>query len=176
MVYLKDIRIPKDIYITLTPKNIIIKGPKGIISHSILTIFDLTLKEDILVIGIDKLDEKITSIYGLFRTTIINIIYGVKYGYSKTLIMEGIGYKFSLNNNSILKLDIGLTHPTFIKIPTDIIISLESITKLTISSIYKQKVGYFASKIRYYGKPEPYNGKGIHFEFEKMKLKKGKRS
>ena len=107
------------------------------------------------------------------RALIQNMIQGVNENFSKTLIAEGVGYKFQLDKK-ILILTMGYSHPVKISVPEDITINLESPTKLSIIGIEKQKVGVLASEIREIRPPEPYKGKGIRYENEIILRKAGK--
>ena len=98
---------------------------------------------------------------------------GVTKKFSKNLLTEGVGYKFQLSEN-YLTINVGYTNPIKFEIPVDIIIKLESPTKITISGIDKEKVGFFASQIRSTRPPEPYKGKGVMYEGEKIIRKAGK--
>ena len=93
------------------------------------------------------------------------MILGVHQKFTQCLIVEGIGYKFQVDKNSLV-LNMGYSHPIELKIPNDLSLKLESSTKISISGIDKQKVGLFASEIRKIRPPEPYKGKGIRYEKE----------
>ena len=101
------------------------------------------------------------------------MVNGVDKKFSKTLIAEGVGYRFQVEKNKIL-LNVGFTHPVAFEIPEDLTIKLESNTKIQLSGIDREKVGFFAAKIRDMKPPEPYKGKGILYEGEKILRKAGK--
>ena len=101
------------------------------------------------------------------------MIIGVNNKFSKILVAEGIGYKFQLDKQRLV-LNMGFTHPIEFVIPSDLEIKLESPTKIRISGIDKEKVGFLAAKIREIRPPEPYKGKGIMYEGEKILRKAGK--
>jgi large subunit ribosomal protein L6 len=107
------------------------------------------------------------------RALIQNMVNGVDQPYSKTLIAEGVGYKFQIEKTTLI-LNIGFTHPVKFLIPSDINVKIESNTKISISGIDKEKVGFFASEVRSIRPPEPYKGKGIFYEGEKIIRKAGK--
>jgi len=177
-----NIEIDKNLLNCINSYKIKIEGIKGYLEQIIpnnIIINILNKKLEITISSINKsksyLDKFIKSKYGLFRSLIYNMIYGVTQGFSKTLILEGIGYKYTLLNNKII-LDIGFSHKIIYDIPKDIsIISINPI-KLIISGIDKQKVGQFASIIKYNRFPEPYKGKGIFYENEKIIKKIGKKT
>lgn len=126
-------------------------------------------------INIDRCNEKkaTKAYHGLIRALIQNKILGITQNFSKLLIAEGVGYKFQIDKN-ILSLNMGFSHPIQFIIPNNITIKLESPTRLMISGIDKQEVGFFAAKIRNIKPPEPYKGKGIRYENEKILRKAGK--
>ena len=108
------------------------------------------------------------------RTLIANMIKGVNEKFTKILIMEGIGYKFQLEKNYLITY-VGFTYINKFFIPFNIKVILNSNTKISLSSINKEKLGLFASKIRAVRAPEPYKGKGILYEGEIIKRKVGKK-
>jgi large subunit ribosomal protein L6 len=101
------------------------------------------------------------------------MITGVNEKFIKTLIAEGVGYKFQVDKTNLI-LSVGFSHPVEFSIPTDISVKLESPTRILISGIDKEKVGFLASKIRDIRPPEPYKGKGILYDGEKIVRKAGK--
>jgi large subunit ribosomal protein L6 len=169
----KLIEIPKDVSIVLEKEKIIVKGKNGNLEKSFLNILDIEVIEN--KIFVKRKDEKKTSkaYHGLIRALIQNMVIGVDQKFSKTLIAEGIGYKFQVDKTKLI-LNVGFTHPVEFFIPEDLTIKLESNTKILISGIDKEKVGFLASKIRGTRPPEPYKGKGIMYEGEKIIRKAGK--
>jgi large subunit ribosomal protein L6 len=101
------------------------------------------------------------------------MIQGANEGFSKTLIAEGIGYKFKIDKETLI-LNIGLSHSIKLSIPTTLTINLDSTTRLTLIGTEKENVTFFAAKIRAMKQPEPYKGKGILYEGEKILRKVGK--
>ena len=114
-----------------------------------------------------------SAYHGLTRALIQNMIIGVNAKFSKILVAEGVGYKFQLDKQRLI-LNMGYTHPIEFIIPSDLEIKAESPTKIIISGIDKEKVGFLAAKIREIRPPEPYKGKGIMYEGEKILRKAGK--
>jgi len=169
----KAITIPKEVTVTLKDKIVNVKGKFGILERELINLVNLTIEnQQIIVTRID--DEKKTREYhGLIRSLIQNMITGVSEKFSKTLIAEGVGYKFQSDKEKLI-LNVGFTHPIEFVIPSDLTIKIESPTKLLISGIDKEKVGFLAAKIRDMRPPEPYKGKGILYEGEKIIRKAGK--
>lgn len=170
---IKPIIIPKGTTIYFTNSFITIKGIYGelhqLIDNSLIIIItenDITIKR--------LNDKKTTKAYhGLIRVLIQNMILGVTKKFSKLLIVEGIGYKFKIEAN-ILILYMGFSHLTYFPIPKNLILNLELPTRLTISGINKEEVGFFSARIRSIKPPEPYKGKGIKYNNEIIKRKAGK--
>jgi large subunit ribosomal protein L6 len=169
----KIIEIPKNVIIEIFENKIIITGPFGKLEQNFLNLFNFYLNNNKLKINLKKNTKISKPYYGLIRTLIQNMIFGVTNKFSKILNLEGIGYKFQIENN-YLKIYIGFTHPIIIKIPEDLNFKLETITKLIISGINKEKVGTIAASIRSIKPPEPYKGKGILYENEIVNKKVGK--
>ena len=169
----KLITIPSSVVITAENSKIIVKGKHGLLEKTFLNHVKINIAND--RISIDRTsDTKLArSYHGLTRALIQNMILGVSNKFSKTLIAEGVGYKFQLDEKNLI-LNMGYTHPVVIKIPENLSIKLESATKITISGIDKESVGFLASKIRIVRPPEPYKGKGIMYEGEKIIRKAGK--
>jgi len=169
----KTIEIPKNVFVEIQEEKIIVKGKHGMLERSFAEGIYIEIKEDKIFV-LRKNDSKtVRSCHGLMRALIQNMIQGVNEKFSKTLIAEGVGYKFQLDKK-ILILTMGYSHPVKISVPDDITINVESPTKLSIIGIEKQKVGVLASEIREVRPPEPYKGKGIRYENEIILRKAGK--
>lgn len=169
----KAILIPKEVSVVINKNEIIIKGKFGTLQRFLSDNVSVTLEtEKIIVHRIN--DEKTSrASHGLHRALIQNMIDGVTQKFSKTLIAEGVGYRFQVDKN-LLNLNVGFTHPVQFEIPPDLTIKLESPTKIQLTGIDREKVGFFAAKIRDMKPPEPYKGKGILYEGEKILRKAGK--
>jgi large subunit ribosomal protein L6 len=170
----KAIEIPKDVTISLDNKNkLLVKGKYGNLEKEILNLLDIEIENNKIVLKRQQDDKKSREYHGLMRALIQNMVNGVAKPYTKILVAEGVGYKFQIEKNN-LNLSVGFTHPVKFVIPNDITIKLESNTKITIFGIDKEKVGFFAAEIRSVRPPEPYKGKGILYEGEKIIRKAGK--
>ncbi len=169
----KIIIIPQDVEVKINENIISISGKNGKIEKTFLNLIQFEQNENKLLIHRIN-DAKFTKAYhGLMRALVDNMVQGVANKFSKTLIAEGVGYKFQLDKEKIF-LNMGFTHSVEFFIPSDIAIKLESPTKISIQGIDKEKVGLFASKLRDIRPPEPYKGKGIRYEGEKIIRKAGK--
>ena len=169
----KIINVPKNVSIKLKNKRIIVKGENGSLEKEVLNKLDFKfLNRKIIITRKDDTKES-RSYHGLIRALIQNMVIGVDKKFSKTLIAEGVGYKFQLEKNKLI-LNIGFSHLVEFEIPFELILKIESPTKLIISGIEKEKVGLFAAKIRNMRPPEPYKGKGLLYQDEKIIRKVGK--
>ena len=113
------------------------------------------------------------SLHGLTRTLIANMVTGVSEGFSKNLEIVGVGYRAALKGKDI-ELQLGFSHPVLMVAEPGITFEVPAPTKITVSGIDKQRVGQVAADIRKWRKPEPYKGKGIRYEGEKVRRKLGK--
>jgi large subunit ribosomal protein L6 len=169
----KAIDIPKDVSITLNNNKITVKGKNGILERAIVDILNYELTETQLVITRQNETKNCRSLHGLMRALIQNMVTGVSEKFTKTLVAEGVGYKFQVDKAKIV-LNVGFSHPVEFPIPSDLDIKAESPTKILISGIDKEKVGFLAAQIRDMRPPEPYKGKGIMYAGEKILRKAGK--
>jgi large subunit ribosomal protein L6 len=169
----KLIQIPNDVSLTITEEKILVKGKHGILEQSLLNLLNFTLSENKLFITRKNDEKKTREYHGLIRALIQNMVIGVTQKFSKTLIAEGVGYKFQIDKKSLI-VNAGYTHPIQFPIPEDLEIKLESATKISIFGINKEKVGFLAAKIRDTRPPEPYKGKGLLYDGEIIRRKAGK--
>jgi large subunit ribosomal protein L6 len=171
----KIITIPNTVSVLFLNQILYVTGPYGKLDLKIPSSLNIILNNNLLTV-IQTTSKKDTKKYfGLFRTLINNMIQGVSAQFTKILILEGLGFKFQIENKNLI-LNIGFSHLIKINIPEDINISLESSNKIKIIGISKEKVGLFASIIRNYKIPEPYKGKGILYENEIIIKKVGKKA
>lgn len=150
-----------------------VKGPKGTLSLTLPEpIFAKIEDNEILVVAPN--DERDTrALHGLSRTLVANMVEGVSNGYTKTLEIKGTGYRATAKGKGV-EFTLGFSHPVYYEAPEGIDFQVPSQTKVIISGIDKQLVGETAASIRKLRKPEPYKGKGIHYEGEVTRRKIGK--
>lgn len=169
----KGILLPSSVSLNWNEKEINIKGTYGNLNYFLPKGISLEQTETLLFVKRSNDTKKIRSLHGLTRALIQNMIIGVSEKFSKVLLVEGVGYRFQLTQNNLVLL-MGYSHPIEIAIPKDLTIVVESPTKIIISGINKERVGFFASQIREVRLPEPYKGKGIRYENEILIRKAGK--
>lgn len=167
------IDMPKTVKASIKDGVITVEGPKGKLSQEISPSINVEIEADKIVVTRDN-DEKQTKAYhGLMRQLIRNMIVGVSEGYSKTMVIIGVGYKAELKQN-VLILTLGYANDIEYVVPEGVKIACETPTKFSVSGIDKQLVGQTAAEIRSLRKPEPYKGKGIRYENEYVRAKSGK--
>src|SRR6185312_2940290 len=166
------IAIPSGVTITVEPAEITIAGTKGTLKQ--FTMPDITVKQEgeDLIIARANDEPKIRAKHGLMRALLNNMVTGVSQGFSKKLEINGVGYRIA-QQGADLKLNLGFSHDVIYHVPQGITTAVEQNTN-TISGISKQQVGQVAAEIRALKKPEPYKGKGIKYEGERIIRKSGK--
>lgn len=166
------IAIPSGVTITLDPDTIKVQGSKGELSTPQLDGITVKQEDGQVVVTRANDEPKIRAKHGLLRALINNMVVGVSQGFSKKLELNGVGYRVAMQGSD-LKLNIGFSHDVIYKVPQGVQVAVEQ-NNMTISGISKQQVGQVAAEIRALKKPEPYKGKGIKYEGERILRKSGK--
>ncbi len=166
------IEVPNGTNIEIEDQNFVARGPKGELSVKIMNGFSLVQKENRIEITPKNDSKELAQFWGLQRTLISNTIKGVSEGFTKTLEVNGVGFRVSLQGNKLV-LNLGFSHPVEYIAPEGIDLKVEQ-TTITVSGVDKQKVGSVAAAIREFKKPEPYKGKGIRYQDEVVRRKAGK--
>ncbi len=171
---LNPISIPSGVEITLKENNIVeVKGPKGQLVQQINPDMELKIEDNVLTIVRPTENKRHKSLHGLSRTLIANMITGVTEGYSKTLEIEGTGYRAQKQGKKLV-LNLGYSHPIEMEDPEGIEVEVPAANKIVVNGIDKQKVGNYAAVIRGHRRPEPYKGKGVRYSDEYVRRKVGK--
>lgn len=170
----QPIIIPDGVEVKVDGDLILVKGKKGTLSQKIVSDIKIEIKEKIISLKQENKTKNSLALWGTFRALIANMVEGVSRGFSKKLIIEGIGFK-AVVNGSKLVLNLGFSHPVEIIAPKEIEFKVEKNT-IIISGIDKQVVGQVAANIRVQKKPEPYKGKGIRYDGEIIRRKDGKKA
>jgi large subunit ribosomal protein L6 len=159
--------------VEISGQDIAVKGPKGELKLTIAKPITIS-QEDGNVIVARPDDEAVSkSLHGLSRTLIANNVHGVSEGFTKALEIVGTGYRAALKGSTV-ELSLGFSHPVVVTPPEGITLVVEGNTKIIVSGIDKQAVGEMAANIRKLRKPEPYKGKGVRYEGERVRRKAGK--
>lgn len=166
------INIPNGVTLTLTDDLVTAKGPRGELYVTIPAVIKVEQTDDTLVVSRANEEKQSKALHGLIRSLINNAILGVSEGYTKTLEINGVGYRAEMRGN-VLVLNIGYSHPVEVSLIDGVEVKTEK-NLIIVSGIDKQKVGEMAAVIRSHKKPEPYKGKGIKYSDEIIKRKAGK--
>lgn len=169
----KPIILPPGVNVNLNLSSIEIKGQLGSINHSLPSMVSIRTEGN--QIWVDRLsdDKKIRAAQGLIWALVRNAVLGVSTGFSKRLLMSGVGYRALKEKNSLI-LQVGFSRPIVIEPPEGIAIEVEKPDLIAVKGINKELVGLVASQIRSVRPPEPYKGKGIRYEGEIVRRKAGK--
>ena len=172
----KPIAVPAGVDVKIDGTTVTVKGPKGTLTKSFHK--DMIIKQEgnELIVERPSEDKLHKSLHGLTRTLVSNMVEGVTTGFSKSLDIEGIGYRAQMQGKELV-MNIGFSHPVTMTAPEGIeieVLSPTSPAKLRISGPDKQKVGQFAANVREKRPPEPYKGKGIKYADEVIRRKEGK--
>ena len=167
--------IPEDVKIKYNNEEskIIVQGKFGTLETKIPQTIDIIQNENVLRLILKNKTRDFQALYGLYRTLINNMIVGVSEQFHLTLILKGVGYRATVQNNQII-LNLGYSHPVKITIPNEISAEVAQNTLINLKSCDKELLGLFASNIRAWRKPEPYKGKGILYKDEQIIRKAGK--
>ncbi|MBI4359509.1 MAG: 50S ribosomal protein L6 [Candidatus Jacksonbacteria bacterium] len=168
--------IPEGVNVNLTDSVISITGPKGVLSLRIPQNLTIAKQDNAITVNVLNPEDGATrALWGTTGRLISNAITGVTKGFSKKLIITGVGYRAHLKDKTLV-LEVGFTHPVEFKPEDGITVALDGTTIIIISGIDKQRVGEYAARIRGVKKPEPYKGKGIAYEGEVIQRKAGKQA
>ena len=167
------IPVPSGVEVTISGRDITVKGPKGELQHSIVEPITVEQSEGALLVQRPDDERDSKARHGLTRTLVNNMVVGVTDGFSKTLEIVGTGYRVQAKGKD-LEFALGFSHPVPVPAPEGITFAVESPTRFVVSGIDKQKVGEIAANIRKIRKPEPYKGKGVRYAGEVVRRKAGK--
>ena len=169
----KLIEIPNGVKLDIKDSEVSVTGPKGTLSMTLTGDIKISVNGNEVTFTRDNEQKKNKALHGLYRALLMNMVIGVTEGYSKKLELVGIGYKAELKGDFLL-INIGYSHPIIFKAPEGIKIEVPAPTNIIVSGNDKQLVGLIAAKIRSFREPEPYKGKGIKYDTEKIRRKAGK--
>jgi large subunit ribosomal protein L6 len=166
------IAIPSGVIITVDLAEITVSGSKGTLKQFTMPGVDVKQEGEQILVTRENNEAPNRSKHGLMRSLVNNMVVGVSQGFSKKLELNGVGYRVALQGAD-LKLNLGFSHDVIYKMPAGVTAAVEQ-NIITVSGIDKQQVGQAAAEIRALKKPEPYKGKGIKYEGERIIRKSGK--
>jgi large subunit ribosomal protein L6 len=167
------ITVPSGVEVTIAGQNVSAKGPKGSLSLTVAEPIKVSQADGVITVARPNDERMVRSLHGLSRTLVANVIEGVTTGYSLTINIVGVGYRVAEKGKD-LEFQLGYSHNILFPAPEGITYKVESPTKLHITGIDKQLVGETAAKIKKLRKADPYKGKGLRLEGEKVRRKAGK--
>jgi large subunit ribosomal protein L6 len=169
----QSIKIPTGVKVSNKDNVFNFEGPKGKLSHTIPNGITLKIDGDHINVTRDDSVEGAPALHGLTRTLVANSVHGVHTGYTKGLEINGVGYRASVQGQT-LNLTLGFSHPVVFNLPVGITAKVDANTKITLSGADKKAVGEVAAQVRGLKPVEPYQGKGIRYAGEHVIRKAGK--
>ena len=171
---LKPISVPAGVTVTVADGNTVtVKGPKGTLTQKFNDGLTVSVEDGSISVSRPDDEKESKALHGLTRTLVHNMVEGVTNGYSKTLIIEGVGYRAAKQGKNVV-LNLGYSHQVIVSETEDIKLEVPQPNQIVVSGIDKQKVGQFACEVRAKRPPEPYKGKGIRYDGEVIIRKEGK--
>jgi len=170
----KPVAIPANVTAKIEGGQLEVKGPKGTLTLRLEDEVTYTLEDGAITVKPANDTKRARSFWGMQRTLVANLVSGVTEGYTKTLLITGVGYRAAAQGSK-LRLQLGFSHDVDLDVPEGLTVATPDQTTVHISGIDKQQVGQFAAEIRRWRKPEPYKGKGIKYAGEFIFRKEGKK-
>jgi large subunit ribosomal protein L6 len=170
----KPIERPAGVTVSQDNRMLTITGPKGTLTREFRPEITIEIAGNEINVTLRAKDVFARSLLGTYASHIKNMIAGVTEGFTKKLILEGVGFKSAVNGN-MLDLALGFSHPVNLDIPSELTVTADK-NIITITGIDKEKVGQFSAFVRSLKKPEPYKGKGFRYDDEVIRRKQGKKS
>ena len=170
---LKPIEIPAGVDVKVDGTTVTVKGPKGELTRNVHPNMAVAVEGNEVIVKRPNDEKENKSLHGLTRTLIHNMVLGVTEGFKKNLEVNGVGYRVQVQKNK-LTMNLGFSHQVIMDAPEGITIECPSANAIVISGADKQAVGQFAAQVREKRPPEPYQGKGIKYDFEHIRRKEGK--
>ncbi|EEG77788.1 50S ribosomal protein L6 [Dethiobacter alkaliphilus] len=169
----KPIQLPEGVEFSKKDNVVTVKGPLGQLQREVPGIVNIDVEDNQIIVSRNSDSKVERSMHGLTRTLVANMVEGVTQGFSKTLELVGVGYRANKQGDTLV-LSVGYSHPVNVTPPAGVQIEVPAPTKIIVKGIDKEAVGSLAANIRAYREPEPYKGKGIKYENERIRRKVGK--
>jgi large subunit ribosomal protein L6 len=166
--------IPAGVQIDLNGSDVSVKGPKGELKRTFSPLIGIAMENGQIVISRNSDQPAERALHGTTRAVLANMIHGVSAGFERVLEIEGVGYRAEMNGKTLV-LNMGYSHPVVMEPPTGISFDVETKARLVfVRGFDKELVGQTAANVRNVRPPEPYHGKGLHYQGEKIRRKAGK--
>lgn len=170
----KPVHVPEGVTASVDGQVVTAKGPKGELRFVVNDDVLVSLEGGEIKVNPRNDSKQARARWGMSRTQIQNILSGVKNGFEKKLVINGVGYRAAMQGSN-LQLSLGFSHDVVYKAPEGVTIACPKPTEIVVSGIDRQKVGQAAAEIREYRPPEPYKGKGVKYDEERIVRKEGKK-
>ena len=165
--------VPSGVTVDIANAVVTVKGPKGTLSQGYTSEVTVSVEDASVVVKRIDDSKRAKSMHGLYRNLVNNMVTGVTQGFTKSLLINGVGYRAEIQDK-VLVLNLGYSNPVEYPIPDDLEITCEGPNKIVVTGIDKQRVGQASAEIRSVRPPEPYKGKGVRYEDEYVRRKVGK--
>ncbi|MBQ3801811.1 MAG: 50S ribosomal protein L6 [Treponema sp.] len=167
------IALPQGVTVNVAGQVISVKGPKGELKQDFGKLVKVEVKDGNIVLTPSDSSQNANAAHGLYRSLIHNMVIGVTQGFSKTLVVTGVGYRSEVQGKNLV-MNLGYSTEFIAVIPEGLTVTVDKEGKITVAGIDKQQVGEYCAQIRKLRKPEPYKGKGIRYDNEVVRRKVGK--
>jgi large subunit ribosomal protein L6 len=167
------IALPQGVTVNVAGQVISVKGPKGELKQDFGKLVKVEVKDGNIVLTPSDSSQNANAAHGLYRSLIHNMVVGVTQGFSKTLVVTGVGYRSEVQGKNLV-MNLGYSTEFIAVIPDGLTVTVDKEGKITVAGIDKQQVGEYCAQIRKLRKPEPYKGKGIRYDNEVIRRKVGK--
>jgi len=171
---MKPVQVPQGVKVTVGPDLVTVEGPKGKLTQSYINEVEIAVQGATVVVARKSDSKQAKAYHGLYRNLVNNMVVGVSAGFTRTLVINGVGYRAEVQGEALM-LSLGYSTDFGVAIPKGLKAVVEANgQKVVITGFDRQLVGKFASEVRSLRLPEPYKGKGIRYEEEKIRKKVGK--
>lgn len=166
------VAIPQGVKVDISGYLVSVEGPKGKLQQKMDPLVEVTIAGNEAVVARKNDSKRARSFHGLYRKLLSNMVIGVSTGFSKTLLINGVGFRAEVKGKSLV-LNLGFSNPIEYLFDNDIDIVVEN-NKVTVSGVSRERVGQVSAEIRSIRPPEPYKGKGVRYSDEHVRRKVGK--
>jgi large subunit ribosomal protein L6 len=166
--------VPEGVQVALAGQTLTVSGKLGELRRTLPKEVQIAQNDGAIAVQPRSESKRARSMWGLSRTLVANMVEGVSKGFTKKLVISGVGYRAAVDGK-ILNLQLGYSHDIKYAVPDDIEVKCETPTAITIAGADRQRVGQIAAELRAFRLPEPYKGKGIRYDDEVIRRKEGKK-
>ncbi len=168
------VSIPDGVKVQLSGQEMTVSGKLGELSRKLPEEVEVKQEDGSITVAPRSEDKRSRAMWGMSRTLVSNMVEGVSAGFTRNLVISGVGYRAAMDGK-VLNLQLGFSHDIKYAIPSDIEVKCATPTQIAITGADRQRVGQIAAEIRSFRKPEPYKGKGIRYDDERIVRKEGKK-